>query len=371
MSFYVFLVLAFTWLPSLLTDWVEAPTTPTNEAWHIYLPVVAQEPTVYLWLSREQLQQLPTTGPAWERLKEKADEAAGDPTLSNQDSDTGVRILAKALIYGRTGQSTYRAEVSTAIEVITFGNTEDGGRTLALGRNLVAYVIAADLIDLRAYKPALDDQFRAKLRTLLTKPLEGWGSQRTLQQTHELRANNWGTTSGASRIAVALYLGDRAELDRSAQVFRGYLGDLNAYNGFNYDEDLSWQADPAHPVGINPVGATKDGHSIDGALPEEMRRGGAFQWPPLETNYPWGALQGAVVQAALLQQAGYPAWEWQDKALLRAVQFLYKIGWPAVGDDEWIIPLINCVYHTNFPVVTPAQPGKNVGWTDWTHAQCS
>lgn len=148
-------------------------------------------------------------------------------------------------------------------------------------------------------------------------------------------------------------------------------GDRSAYNGFD-DDGHSWQADPAHPVGVNPVGATKDGHSIDGALPEEMRRGGPFQWSPLETNYPWGALQGVVVQAALLEQAGYPAWEWQDRAISCApFEFLYTIGWPAEGDDEWIMPLINCVYHRQTSLSSPRPNRKNVGWTDWSHAQCS
>lgn len=351
-----------------------APQSPGSEGWFLYLPLVAQQPTpkpaTDIWVSREALKQLPTTGPAWAQLKARADEAAGAPNLSDQDSDVGIRVLAKALVFARTGQEHYRTEVRAALEVITFGNTEDGGRTLALGRGLLAYVIAADLIDLHNYNPALDNEFRGKLRGLLTKPLEGWGSPRTLQETHELRPNNWGTNAGASRIAVALYLGDKVELARSARVFQGYLGDLAAYNQFEYADDLSWHPDPARPLGVNPPGASKDGHSIDGALPEEMRRGGPFQWPPLPTNYPWAALQGSVVQAALLQRAGYPAWEWQNKAMRRSVQFLYTIGWPAQGDDEWIMPLINCVYHTNFPVETAARPGKIMGWTDWTHQQC-
>jgi hypothetical protein len=139
---------------------------------------------------------------------------------------------------------------------------------------------------------------------------------------------------------IALYLGDDLELERTAQVFKGWLGDRDIYAGFEYGK-LSWQAAPKNPVGINPVGAEKDGHSIDGALPEEMRRGGKFRWPPQKTNYTWEALQGALVQAELLQQAGYPAWEWEDKALLQAVQFLYDIGWKPEGDDEWPPWLVN------------------------------
>lgn len=370
------LMLTLHWTLTLVLGVVGAPLSPTDGATQIYLPLVSKQPagvqSAGLWISRERLATLPTTGAAWERLKARADEAAGVPNLGDQESAAGVNILAKALVYARTGEERYRSEVAAALEVITFGNTEESGRTLALGRGLVAYVVAADLIELATFNPELEAHFRNKLRTLLTKPLPSWGNElRTLRDTHNLRPNNWGTNAGASRIAVALYLDDQAELEQSVLVFRGYVGDLTAYHGFEFADDLSWHPDPTRPLGVNPAGAMKDGHSIDGALPEEMRRGGPFQWPPLPTNYPWAGLQGAVVQAALLQQAGYPAWVWQDKAILRAVQFLYKIGWPAEGDDEWIIPLINCVYHTTFPVTIPAQPGKNMGWTDWTHTQCA
>ena len=80
-------------------------------------------------------------------------------------------------------------------------------------------------------------------------------------------------------------------------------------------------------------------------------------------------LQGALVQAELLHRAGYLVWEWEDRALLRAAQFLYDIGWQPDGDDEWLPWLINFAYETDFPSSTPVRPGKNMGWTDWTHSR--
>src|SRR6185436_3561741 len=123
----------------------------------------------------------------------------------------------------------------------------------------------------------------------------------TLRSTHEKRPNNWGTHAGASRAAVAVYLGDQAELDRCAQVFKGWLRDRSAYAGFEYG-DVSWQADPSHPVGINPRGATKSGHNIDGVLPDDQRRAGGFTWPPPKENYVWEALQGALLAALVLER---------------------------------------------------------------------
>ena len=113
----------------------------------------------------------------------------------------------------------------------------------------------------------------------------------------------------------------------------------------------------------------KDGHSIDGALPEEMRRGGDFQWPPAQTGYAWEGLQGAIVQAEILHRAGYDTWQWEDQALLRAVEFLESIGWSADGDDRWQIWLINYAYGTSFSTQTAVSPGKNMGWTDWSHSE--
>jgi hypothetical protein len=91
---------------------------------------------------------------------------------------------------------------------------------------------------------------------------------------------------------------------------------------------------------------------------------------PTPTDYPWGALQGAVVQAEILHRAGYPAWEWEDRALLRAVEFLCSIGWQPNGDDEWVPWLIKAAYGESCFVPDPeAGSGKNMGWTNWTHAR--
>jgi hypothetical protein len=167
-------------------------------------------------------------------------------------------------------------------------------------------------------------------------------------------------------VAVAAYLGDTAELDRCALVLRGWLGDRGAYAGFEYGE-LDWQADPAHPVGINPAGATRDGHSLDGVLPDDQRRAGAFVWPPPRENYVWEALQGALAQALILTRAGYGAFGWSDQALLRAVTWLHEqCGFPASGDDTWQPHVVNYAYAASFPAPVPSSPGKNVGWTDWT-----
>ena len=310
-----------------------------------------------VWISADQVRSLPMSGTAWTRLVADAKRSTGTPDVSNQSEDADVLTLAKAIVGVRTNNATYLAQVRA--NVMAAIGTEVDGRTLALGRNLASYVISANLVGLSATD---DVRFRAWLGTTLSENLDG----DTLRSTHELRANNWGTMAGASRAAVAVYLGDTVELARTAQVFKGWLGDRTSYAGFKYG-DTVWQANPKAPVGINPLGATKDGHSIDGALPEEMRRGGTFAWPPKYTNYPWGALQGVVVQAEILYRAGYDAWQWNDRAILRSVQYLYSLGWAPTSDDQWIVSLINARYGTTFTANMKASPGKIMGWTAWTH----
>jgi hypothetical protein len=322
-----------------------------------------------IWVSVAELKRLKTKGPAWTALKSAADGRLGNAKIRDQNSNHDVRTLAAALVYARTGKTSYRAKVVEAIDEVI--GTEEGGRVLALGRNLVSYVIAADLIDLARADPVLETRFRAWLAEVRTEELK---DDRTLVSTHETRPNNWGTHAGASRIAADVYLGDKADLARAASVFKGYLGDRGAYAGFDYGGDLSWQADPDNPVGVNPPGAKRDGVSIDGALPDEMRRGASYRMPPARTGYPWEALQGAIVQAQLLSRAGYDAWSWQDQAIRRAVQYLYDLhrrygNWWAAGDDLFMPWIVNAAYGTTFPTSRPARTGKNMGWTDWTHSR--
>jgi len=318
-----------------------------------------------LWISREEVALLPMSGSAWDRMKAAADGSLGTPKIADFNTTHDVRTLAVALVYARTSDALYRVKAADAI--MSAIGTEVGGEAVMLGRNLVCYVIAADLIGLADYDAAKDNRFRTWLESVrYTRFYDG-----SLISNHEQRANNHGTMAGGARIAVAVYLEDTAELARSADVFAGWLGDRAAWAGFRYPYDLSWQADVGVPVAINPLGAVKDGYSIDGAMPEEMRRGCSFRVPPCYTGYPWEGLQGALVQAMILSRRGYDVWNWSDQALLRAVQFLLSLefqygGWWATGDDTWIPWLVNRAYGTSFPT-GPANIGKNMGWTDWMY----
>lgn len=319
-----------------------------------------QSPTQGIFISPQEIAALPTMGPAWENLQEWAEKDVSSPDLSDQNDQTDAAVLARALIYVRTGEEGVREEVVDAIMKAI--GTEDGGRTLALGRNLAAYIIAADLVGLDATD---DARFRDWLDAVRYEELDG----RTLITTHEERPNNWGTHAGVPRIAAALYLNDEAELERAARVFQGWTGVREAYGDFEYDEDLSWHCDPLRPVPVNPT-CNIEGHPAGGVLPDDQRRGGPFSWPAPHENYVWEALQGATAQAYLLERAGYPAFSWGDQALLRSARWLHDVSdFPADGDDTGTPWLLNSVYGTAFPAESPARPGKNgLGFYDWITA---
>ncbi len=319
------------------------------------------EPKPGIWISAEEIEKLPTEGPAWEALRKVAythfGRAKGD---INDNHD--VLTYAQALVAVRLGDAELRARA--ADNIMSAIGSENRGNVLALARNLLSYVVAADVIDLKSYRPDDDLRFRDWLRRVRTRRFGGQGSLISVQ---EKRPNNFGTHATASRAAIALYLGEREELDRTARIFRGWLGDRSAYAGFKFG-DLDWQADPRRPVGINPKGTTKAGYNIDGVLPDDQRRGGGFTWPPPKENYVYGALQGALAAAYILNRAGYEAFNWQDQALLRAYRWLYDVAdFPATGDDRWQLPLVDFIYGTKFWDGKPVGHGKNMGWTDWTH----
>jgi len=322
-----------------------------------------------IWIGPDEIAALPMIGAGWAELISVADASAGTPSLSNQDSDWSCRLFGKALAYAKTKDAKYSVPVLAGIKAVATGNLEAGSRALALGRELIGIVLAADTLGLAELDPALHAQFVTKLRYLLSYKTSQAGS---LVDCSLDRPNNWGGHSIASWIAAALYIGDTAGVDKAAKVLKGWLGDRSAYAGFSYG-DLGWQADPKAPVGVLGVTAEIQGHNLSGAQPEELRRGGSFQWPPPKNDacmYSYEGLQGRLAAAWMLSRIPEyaDAFNWCDKGMLRAYQFLAGIGWGFEGDDRWQAFLVNKIYGTKFAASGSTAYGKNVGFTAWTHA---
>ena len=97
----------------------------------------------YLLLPRSELLSLPTSGAAWDGLKAAADGDWGTPDLCDQDVKHGTLALAGALVYARTGVAAYAAKTHAAI-MAAMGTERSSCSTLAIGRQLGGYVLAAD-----------------------------------------------------------------------------------------------------------------------------------------------------------------------------------------------------------------------------------
>lgn len=324
-----------------------APGSPAPETPPASTPLPSGPPN----LLGVDIAALPTEGPAWDNVVRWADEKIRSPSLKDQNDPDNVRTLAAALVYARTGDESYRDRVVTALEDVR--GTEKG-RTLALARELGAYVIAANLI---GYD---DERFRSWLREVIDKRMDD--DRSLVEMVHE-QGNNWGTHGQATLAAVYAFLGDRAGLDDVAEVVRGFTGDRSAWNGWTYNNPTSWAVGSAP---INPPGARIDGHDVSGVIHQDQVRGGKFEWPPPAENYVWEALQGLTLATELLDVQGYPAWTWGHEAAVRTMTWLHDAAhFPAEGDDEWIPYLVNAHEGTHFPTVAPAQPGKGFGFADW------
>ncbi|HEX6885099.1 MAG TPA: hypothetical protein VF530_17125 [Planctomycetota bacterium] len=299
------------------------------------------------------------------------------PDITEQlanDSDHDVVALACALAWRASDDEAWRERARSLLEAAVHMPYPRGGSALRPGRNLLAYVLAASTLELAAFDPLLEHDFRAWCEGLAEVDLwqgDGVDVPGTFRAYQEQRANNVGLVVGAARIAVDLYLGGPVHLAHVAEaerVVRRFLGEPSdfqyppgAFGGGR--DDRSWQADPSpgRQVGVNPVGARIPpglGLLVDGALPEEMRRlaepdclacgfvpsilcynaadaldGGD---PPgiAATGYPWEALQGLVLQVYLLWRSGYDAFAWGDRAVERAHRFLY-LDYGLRAQDTW------------------------------------
>ncbi len=327
-----------------------------------------------IWLSAQELSRLPTQGPAWEALLQAAGRLPAMEARGGHGSTHDVHTMAAALVAARLQDQERKAVVAAAIRQAMQNQVELDGNSLSLTRTLPGYIIAADLIDLSAFDPQLDTQFRQWLRYVVYE-LELDGST---QIDKHRKANNHGTQAAVVRLAADLYLGEQEDFAQAAEMFKAWLGHPSSYTeGFNWG-DLCWQADPSRPVGINPKGARMfiagAWRDVDGVQPDEQRRSGCpgDRWPPPEDVHVWGGLQGVVGQAMILSRQGYPdVWQWADQAILRAVSWQFdpqRGDAPAKGDDLWILPVVDCVYGTSFWSGGLVGYGKQVGWTDWTHS---
>jgi hypothetical protein len=313
--------------------------------------------TKSLWISQAELKALPTSGAAWDKVRTAANNLSGSADLSDNNSNHDVETLAAAYVAVRTNDPAMRRKAISHIETVY---TSGFARVLELSRNIQSYVIAADVIGPQGWDSA---RFRKFVVSLSTKPLSGHSGGKNMLETAQLSSNNWGCHARAAIALIGLYSGNSALIDAAVQAQRAFVSGVGGrltYSGTN------WHA--GSPIaGINGVGSTIAGHSVDGVIAEDQRRTGEYRWPAPKGSYPWEALQGAIVAGVVLDRAGLLPFNTGRNALVRAAKWLTVTnGNPAAGDDTWQPWLLNRYGGAGLSTQATT-PGKNMGYTDWTH----
>ena len=203
----------------------------------------------YLLMPRSELLSRSVSSSAWTNLRNVANGSLGTPDLCDQNSDHGLRTLASALVYARSGIASYGTKARSGVmAAIATHKVGCGNAVLSMGRQLPSYVLAADFAGLSG---ASDTSFRAFLRAIRTKNIGGHSVWNSLTATHRDSNNNWGAYAGAARIAASRYIGDTADVSAAAKVTQGFLGNRTAYAGFKTSldsDDVAWACKAPRPT---------------------------------------------------------------------------------------------------------------------------
>lgn len=336
-----------------------------------------------MWISPTEIMNLPTSGAAWDSMHTTAYGSWGTADLKNQDNKNAIYTLAGALVYARTGDPALRSKVRNAImaakqSLDQSAEWQTTNGVLAAGRQIGAYVIAADLINLSGYDAAADNEFRAWLGPIRTTNIGTHGRWKSITFTCENAAGNWNTFACASRIAASIYLGDTADVQRASLIIRAFLGERSVYpsnapgrNGYFQHTggyQSSWSCSDATWLGNNPY-CLKSGVNVDGVLVEDASRGGgccALQGDGI--MYSWEALQGLFVSVELLYRTGNYGnpYTWSNNALKRSLDFMQRSGWAVTNPAKYVPWLANARYATSYPTTTGGN-GRIMSWGEWLY----
>jgi hypothetical protein len=325
----------------------------------------------------------PTSGTSWDKIRTAAYGSWGTADLQYPTNKHAINTLAGALVYARTGDTALRLKVRNAIiaakrslDESAEWQTRDG--VLSAGRQIGAYVIAADLIGLKSYDINAYGEFTGWLSSIRTTNIGTHSRWQNIRYTCENATGNWNTFACASRIAASIYLGDTADVQRSSLIIRALLGERSVYpkdapgkNGYfehTAAYQSSWSCDSINWTANNTY-CVKSGVNIDGVLVEDASRGGGCCLLQGDgVMYSWEALQGLFVSAELIYRAGNYGnpYVWSNYALLRTMNFMQRSGWAVTPPATYVPWLANFRYGTSYPTTTTGN-GRIMAWGDWLY----
>lgn len=334
-----------------------------------------------LLLTKTELDTRPITStPSWDAMKAIADGSLGTADLGNQDNTHCVRVLAAAIVGARLNDATYKSKAQTEILSVIGTENNTGNRVLSWARQLPAYCLAADFIDMDPnLTGANNESFRDFITRMRNQFNGNHGRWTSISQCQGNTANNWGTFCSAARITMSAYLADTGDLDAATKIFRRWLGDTSFWQAFQPTGsfDSSWLYNPDNlthvPYGVNPTSPTGN---YGGILPEDASRGPVY--PDLSgggISYTWEALIGVYLAALVLRKRAATAdvFSWSNSALRRAIQRVESDPDSATFMDSYQVarhvPFIaNYAYGTGTADTSRAAGfGRCFGYTDWIY----
>jgi len=268
--------------------------------------------------------------------------------------------------------------------------------TLAWGREVGAFVLAADLVRYRT------DTFEAWVRAMAEEYRAC--DERTMLEAFRRRPNNWGAMNFGSLVAMYAYLGDEAALrdirDHFARgLTEGLLDCADAPDGEPCyvwggsveptDKDMTWHCDPSRPMLINPDCSVRlaDGTSVElgGLIPDDQRRACSFcpsgesggicnsvsasdrcVGPEREAHITdW--VNGAVMGARILDRVGMDIWDAGQQAFRRMIIAHLVTHCQLTCDDtgfgcrslysckDWVIPVLDEIYDLEAELTPPPE----------------
>jgi hypothetical protein len=331
-----------------------------------------------MFITRAELESKPTSGAGWAFLKASADTSSwGAVNLADQNSLTQSYVLAGALVYARTGITSYRDKVISYIKRVPGTETDGTDQLLNLARTLYGYVVAADLVGMPQSTVCNNGQtWRQFLEGIRTRSIPGNSRWPTLEITSIDTASNWGAYSLSSHLAVSYALNDTAAIQRDINIVKRYLGDstspapvfrpTSAYTTNN--NGATWDMSPTMQRGINPASAT-DGRA--GAIVEDILRDGSGSvrcCTPVSSGitYSEEAMDGLFSTMQLLRAHGVDLRDFQNSAAKRAYHYFATHGGPGPYSLSRYLPyFINYLYGTSYATSVEDRPYRHMGYGSW------
>jgi hypothetical protein len=302
----------------------------------------------------------PTSGPAWSSLKSAADASEASPDFGDQNNKAVVQAVAAALVYRRTGQTSYRDKAIRILEKYR-AQPSSGNDSLGLFR-------PSGGIGMAAWLAGWDS---AAARSFLRAYLNYQGDHsrwRTIRGTAANAVSNYNAWPLAGLASIGLALNDRTLLDEAWRLFtawgKPYAQPWQPTAAFQPQRTCLAMKGGKVPVGINPA-SCGSGPNGSGALIEDAARS---PYPTIHSGYATETFNALTVAALALSQAGYPAWTVNDSQMRRVANWMsanVQGGLNYYGGSHFTAYVINRAYGTSYPEKRPTSGGRTFGFTDF------